>query len=300
MARAIYQHSDRVGRPFIAVNCAAIPHTLLESELFGHERGAFTGAQNRRIGRFEQAQGGTLLLDEIGDLPVEIQAKLLRVLQDRQIQRLGGEETIAVDVRVLAATHRDLAEAIALREFREDLYFRLSVVTIELPTLNQRIEDIPELVRYFMRRYAPELKIGSPSIQAEAIELLQSQAWPGNVRELENVVRQALVLARPFGVGLEHVRQALARGQRPTTVGEQTHSAYIANLLTRAEQGAVQGAYWRMVEELEPELFAQAIRRARGNQAMAARWLGVTRLKMREKLRSLGLHPGQDERDPAG
>ena len=298
VARAIYQHSDRVGRPFIAVNCAAIPHTLLESELFGHERGAFTGAQNRRIGRFEQAQGGTLLLDEIGDLPVEIQAKLLRVLQDRQIQRLGGEETIAVDVRVLAATHRDLAEAIALREFREDLYFRLSVVTIKVPTLNERVEDIPELVRYFMRRYAPDLKIGSPSIQAEAIEELQSQAWPGNVRELENVVRQALVLARPFGVGLEHVRQALARSQRPATVGEQSHSAYIANLLTRAEQGAVQGAYWRMVEELEPELFAQAIRRARGNQALAARWLGITRLKMREKLRLLGLHPGQDERDP--
>ena len=299
VARAIYQHSDRAAHPFIAVNCAAIPHTLLESELFGHERGAFTGAHHRRIGRFEQANGGTLFLDEIGDLPVDTQAKLLRVLQDRQFQRLGGEEAIAADVRVLAATHRDLAEAIALREFREDLYFRLSVVTVELPLLSERLEDIPELVRYFMRRYAPDLRITSPSIQAEAMAELQTQSWPGNVRELENVVRQALLLARPFGVGVEHVRQALARSQRPAPVADQTHGAYVAGLLTRAEQGELQGAYWRMIEELEPELFAQAIRRAHGNQALAARWLGVTRLKMREKLRQLGLHPGRDERGSA-
>jgi nitrogen regulation protein NR(I) len=298
VARAIYQHSDRAAQPFIAVNCAAIPHTLLESELFGHERGAFTGAQHRRIGRFEQAAGGTLFLDEIGDLPVEVQAKLLRVLQDRQIQRLGGDEPIPVDVRVLAATHRDLTEAIALREFREDLYFRLSVVTVNLPTLNERIEDVPELVRYFVRRYAPDLKITNPSIQPEAIAELQTRSWPGNVRELENVVRQALVLARPFGVGLEHVREALARTQPPQSVETQTHAAYVNQLLTRAANGEVQGAYWRMIEELEPELYAQAIRRAHGNQAMAARWLGVTRLKMREKLRALGLHPGQDPAEP--
>ena len=297
VARAIYHHSDRSQRPFIAVNCAAIPHALLESELFGHERGAFTGAQSRRIGRFEQASGGTLLLDEVGDLPVDTQVKLLRVLQDGSLQRLGSAESVPVDVRVLAATHRDLEEAIAEKEFREDLYFRLSVVTIDLPALNERAEDVPDLVKYFIRRYAPDLRIEDPSIQLEAISFLQTQAWPGNVRELENVVRQALLLARPFAVSVDHARQAVAKVRRPGLLAEQTHAAYVANPLTRAEQGEIEDAYWRMIEELEPELFAQAIRRAGGNQAKAARWLGITRLKMREQLRQTGLLPGRDRPD---
>jgi DNA-binding NtrC family response regulator len=294
IARALYQHGDRADKPFIAVNCAAIPETLLESELFGHERGSFTGAQARRIGRFEQAHGGTIFLDEIGDLNANTQSKLLRVLQERSIQRLGGDAAISVDVRVLAATHRDLETAIQEREFREDLYYRLSVVTIHLPALGERAEDIPDLVRFFIRRYAGEAGIEAPSIQPEAISFLQTQTWPGNVRELENVVRQALLLARPFGISLEHVRQVLAKAHKPPAIAGQTHGAYVADLLARAQRGEEQNAFLKMIADLEPELFTQAIRLAKGNQAKAARWLGVTRLKMREKLIQLGLHSSHE------
>ena len=297
IARAIYQHSDRADKPFIAVNCAAIPETLLESELFGHERGSFTGAQSRRIGRFEQAHGGTIFLDEIGDLNANTQSKLLRVLQERTIKRLGGDETIHVDARVLAATHRDLETAIREREFREDLYYRLSVVTIHLPALSERAEDIPDLARFFIQRYAAELGLETPSVHPEAVAFLQKQAWPGNVRELENVVRQSLLLAKPFAIGLEHVQQVLAKSRKPTAVARQTHAAYVADLLARVQRGEERDAYAKMVADLEPELFAQAIRLAGGNQAKAARWLGVTRLRMRERLIQLGLHPSQDNND---
>jgi DNA-binding NtrC family response regulator len=297
IARALYQHSDRADKPFIAVNCAAIPETLLESELFGHERGSFTGAQARRIGRFEQAQGGTIFLDEIGDLNANTQSKLLRVLQERSIQRLGGDAALPVDVRVLAATHRDLEAAIKEREFREDLYYRLSVVTIYLPALSERVEDIPELVRFFVRRYAGEVGVKTPSIQPEAVSFLQSQSWPGNVRELENVVRQALLLARPFAISLEHVQQVLAKAHKPQAIASQTHAAYVADLLARAQRGEEHNAYPKMIADLEPELFTQAIHLAQGNQAKAARWLGVTRLKMREKLIQLGLRPANEDPD---
>jgi nitrogen regulation protein NR(I) len=298
IARAIYQHSDRADKPFIAVNCAAIPETLLESELFGHERGSFTGANSRRIGRFEQAQGGTIFLDEIGDLSANTQAKLLRVLQEKCFQRVGGDELISSDVRVLAATHRDLEAAIQEKEFREDLFYRLSVVTISLPPLSERIEDIPELVRFFIQRYARELAVENPSIQSDALALLQAQKWPGNVRELENVVRRAMLLARPFGVSAEHVQQVLATAQKPVAVSNQTHAAYISDLLARVQRGDEDSAYAKMISDLEPELFSQAIQLAQGNQAKAARWLGVTRLKMREKLIQLGLHSARDNSEP--
>ncbi len=289
VARALYQHGDRAERPFVAVNCAAIPETLLESELFGHERGAFTGAQARRIGRFEQAQAGTIFLDEVGDLSLGTQSKLLRVLQERCIQRLGSNETISVDVRVLAATHRDLEEAIREKEFREDLFYRLSVVVLRVPPLSQRTEDIPDLVTFFIQRYARDLAVETPSIQPEAVAWLQTQTWPGNVRELENVVRQALLLARPFAISVQHVQQLLAKARKPVRTSDQTHAAYIADLLARVQRGEEQDAFTKMVADLEPELYAQAIRLAQGNQAKAARWLGVTRLKMREKLSQLGL-----------
>jgi nitrogen regulation protein NR(I) len=298
IARAIYQHSDRADKPFIAVNCAAIPETLLESELFGHERGSFTGANSRRIGRFEQAQGGTIFLDEIGDLAANTQAKLLRVLQEKCFQRVGGDELIHIDVRVLAATHRDLEIAIQEKEFREDLFYRLSVVTLSLPPLGERIEDIPELVKFFIQRYAGELAIEHPSIQSDAIALLQAQKWPGNVRELENVVRRAMLLARPFAVSAAHVQQVLATTQKPVSINNQTHAAYISELLARVQRGEDDGAYARMMADLEPELFSQAIQLAQGNQAKAARWLGVTRLKMREKLIQLGLHTVRDSSEP--
>jgi len=294
IARAIYQHSDRADKPFIAVNCAAIPETLLESELFGHERGAFTGAQTRRIGRFEQAHGGTIFMDEIGDLSPSTQAKLLRVLQERYIQRLGGDDTIPVDVRVLAATHQDLEAAIVEKEFREDLFYRLSVVTLRLPALRDRTDDIPALVRFFIQRYAADLAVAEPSIQPEAIAWLQMQTWPGNVRELENVVRQAMLLARPLAVSLVHVQQVLARDAKSSNVTTQTVASYIADLLARVQRGEAEDAYWKMIADLEPELFAQAIRLAQGNQAKAARWLGITRLKMQQKLTQFGLHRGRE------
>ena len=295
IARALYQHSDRADKPFIAVNCAAIPETLLESELFGHERGSFSGAHTRRIGRFEQAQGGTIFLDEIGDLAPNTQAKLLRVLQEKSFQRLGGDEVIRVDVRVLAATHRDLEAAIQEKEFREDLLYRLSVVTITLPPLSERVEDIPELVKFFIGRYAKELGLETSSIQSEAISWLQTQRWPGNVRELENVVRRAMLVARPFAISLEHVQQVVNRDRKPASTESQTHAVYISELLAQVQRGEAENVYTKMIADLEPELFKQAIQLASGNQAKAARWLGVTRLKMREKLIEFGLHPGAEK-----
>ena len=291
VARAIYQHSARSAQPFIAVNCAAIPETLLESELFGHERGSFTGAHTRRIGRFEQANRGTIFLDEIGDLSLSTQVKLLRVLQEKYIQRVGGNEKIPVDVRVLAATHRDLEAAIHERQFREDLLYRLSAVTITLPPLSERREDIPELVRYALVRIAVEVEVQSPSIQPEALTFLQNQAWPGNVRELENVVRQSLLLARAYPVSLEHAQEAYFRTRGPLTASDQTIAAYLSELLARAQHGELTGARSQMIEEMERELFTKAIQLAEGNQARAARWLGVTRTTLREKLTHLGLRP---------
>lgn len=291
VARAIYQHSNRADKPFVAVNCAAIPETLLESELFGHERGAYTGAHARRIGRFEQANLGTIFLDEIGDLSLSTQVKLLRVLQEKYIQRVGGNEKIPVDVRVLTATHRDLESAIQEKQFREDLFYRLSGVTITLPSLSQRTEDIPDLVKYFLRRSAIELGNDAPSIQPEAITFLQSQTWPGNVRELENVVRQALMLARGYSVSLEHAQQALARSRKPAAVEDQSIAGYLNELLDRAQRGEVEGIHARMYADMECELFTRAIQLAKGNQAKAARWLGVTRTTMREKLIHFGLRP---------
>ncbi len=295
IARAIYQHSDRASAPFIAINCAAIPEALLESELFGHERGSFTGADARRIGRFEQANGGTIFLDEIGDMNANLQAKLLRVLQEKTVQRVGGRENVAVDVRIIAATHRDLEAAIRERLFREDLFYRLSVVTIKLPPLSQRSDDIPDMVRYFLRRYGPEAGVTSPAISPEAIIFLQSQTWPGNVRELENTVRKALLLARDYTISLEHVKEVVAKAREPVATSQQTHAAYITELMDQVERGETQNAFAKMLADLEPELYSQAIHRAHGNLTKAAQWLGVTRLKMREKLKEFGLHPKQED-----
>jgi len=298
IARAIYQHSERANEPFVAVNCAAIPETLLESELFGHERGAFTGADSRRIGRFEQANRGTLFLDEIGDLNPGTQAKLLRVLQEKNFHRLGGKETIAVDVRVIAATHCDLERAIQERKFREDLFFRLSVVVITLPPLRERKEDIPELVRYFLQKYGSELGTGQPSIQPEALQFLQAQYWPGNVRELENAVRKALLLARGYAIGIEQVRSAVAGTSLLCRTADPTMREFAGELLAAAQRGELDDALRQILAAAEKEIFSQAIQLAHGNQARAARWLGVSRLTMREKLTQLGLHPSQSSRGP--
>ena len=294
VARAIYQHSDRAEKPFIAVNCAAIPGTLLESELFGHERGAFTGADARRIGRFEQADGGTIFLDEIGDMPVNTQVKLLRVLQEKSIQRLGGRDGLRIDVRVLVATHRDLEAAMREKQFREDLFFRLNVVVIELPPLRKRPEDIPDTVRYFLARYGTELGFKGPSIHPEALRLLQQQPWPGNVRELENVVRKALLMARGYPIGLDEASRACA-GSPALGISGESLAGCVSELLAAANRGELENAHAALIEAAERELFTQAIQLAQGNQAKAARWLGISRLTMREKLNRLGLHPGRSD-----
>jgi nitrogen regulation protein NR(I) len=297
IARAIYQHSERARAPFIAINCAAIPETLLESELFGHERGAFTGAEMRRIGRFEQAGRGTIFLDEIGDMTPGTQVKLLRVLQEKSVQRLGGKENIPVDVRVIAATHRDLEAAIQTHQFREDLYYRLSVVVLRLPPLRERKEDIPELVKFFLRKYAAELGVANPSIHGEAIECLRLENWPGNVRELENVVRKVLLLAQGYTITAEHVRAALPRQTLPLASANQTLGEYVDQLLAAAQRGELSDALTRLMNTAERELFSRAIEMAHGNQAKAARWVGVSRLTMREKLTQFGLHPAQGHKE---
>jgi nitrogen regulation protein NR(I) len=290
VARAIYQHSSRADKPFIAVNCAAIPETLLESELFGHERGAFTGADMRRIGRFEQAHGGTIFLDEIGDISLRTQAKLLRVLEEKSIQRVGGKEAIPADVRVLAATHRDLEAAIAAKEFRDDLFYRLNVVALTIPPLRERREDIPDLVRYFLVRHAADFEVPSPTISDEAIEFLNAQTWRGNVRELQNAIAHAVAVARSSAIGITEVRQSVSIS-RATGKEVSGLSGFIAELLAAASRGEIDNAHARAVEATERELFLQAIALAHGNQAKVARWLGISRATVREKLMQFGAHP---------
>jgi nitrogen regulation protein NR(I) len=294
IARAVYQHSDRGHAPFVAINCAAIPETLLESELFGHERGAFTGAEARRIGRFEQADHGTIFLDEIGDLTPGTQVKLLRVLQEKCLQRLGGKETIPVDVRVIAATHRELERLMHDKQFREDLYYRLSVVVLTLPPLRERREDIPVLVAYFLQKYGAELGTENPSIHPDAVQFLQAQNWPGNVRELENVVRTVLLSARGYTISLDHARAALQRASQAARASDATLRDYVASLLAAAQRGESGDAHAVLLEVVEREIFSQAIQLAQGNQAKAARWLGVSRLTLREKLNRFGLRPPRE------
>ena len=298
IARALWQYSGRAQGPFVAINCAAIPENLLESELFGHERGAFTGADARRIGRFEQASGGTLLLDEIGDLTPGTQVKLLRVLQERCIQRVGGRETIPVDVRVIAATHRDLEAAMKEGLFRTDLFYRLSVVTLRLPSLLERREDIAPLSNYFLKRYSAEFGISPAGMQEEAMALLLAHPWPGNVRELENVVRKLLLVSRGFPITPDHVRAVISEASSFGVSTGQSLQQLVTELLAAAQRGETDGALGRLIQSAEREMFSQAIEQAGGNQAKAARWVGVSRLTMREKLRQFGLHPVGEHLSP--
>jgi nitrogen regulation protein NR(I) len=297
IARAIYQHSLRAKAPFIAINCAAIPENLLESELFGHERGAFTGAEQRRIGRFEQANNGTLFLDEIGDLPAGTQVKLLRVLQQQTFRRVGGSEGISVDVRVIAATHRNLEAMILEGKFREDLFHRLNVVCLQIPPLRERCEDIPLLVQHFLVKYASDFGVETPAISSEAVAQLQADPWPGNVRELENMTRRLLLAARGLSINADAVRQTLADRSADAAPTRRSFAAFASDLLARARRGEVQDAHGRMLAEAEREVLTQAITLAEGNQAKAARWLGLSRLTLREKLKQLGLHPNSSETD---
>lgn len=295
IVRAIYQHGHRASQPFVAVNCAAIPENLLESELFGHEKGAFTGAYAPRVGRFEQAHNGTIFLDEIGDMDLSLQRKLLRVLQEKQIQRLGGRDEIPVDVRVIAATHRDLESMIEAGTFREDLFYRLNVATITIPPLRERREDIPLLVSHFLHRYGQEFGIEHPSIRSQGMGLLEAQEWPGNVRQLQNVVRRALLGSRGYPIGWSELRdiyESSEIGARPAP-DSSSLDHLVSETLALAENGTLPAAYPAMIKKVEQRLFAAAIQRSRGNQAKAARWLGVSRFTMREKLHRYGLHPNK-------
>ncbi len=214
VAAAVHQHSPRAAGPFVKLHCAALAESLLESELFGHERGAYTGADRKREGRFEQAHGGTLFLDEIGEISLSTQVKLLRVLQEREFERVGGSQTVRVDVRVIAATNRDLKEMVAAGTFREDLFYRLNVINLTLPSLRHRPSDVPALAMHFLKRYADENAKSVTTISPDALSQLTSYPWPGNVRELENVIERAVVLAEGDGIGLQHLPQELAAVSR--------------------------------------------------------------------------------------
>ncbi len=293
VARALYQHSRRAKSPFVAVNCAAIPETLLESELFGHERGAFTGAHRQRIGRFEQADGGTIFLDEIGDLSPATQPKLLRVLEQKTIRRLGGDHEIEVDVRVLAATHRQLESAVREGTFREDLYHRLYQAAIHLPPLRERGADVAELAKHFLAKHGAPLGVDRPPIHETALGFLADQPWPGNVRELENVIRRAIVKAAGQPISIDHLRAALVPPSEPAMDSDPQFTAYIRTLLQRAADGEVEDIQQRILTAVERELYAQAIAFTNGNQSEAAKLLGVSRPTMREKLVQYNLHPGR-------
>ncbi|MCG6923574.1 MAG: sigma-54 dependent transcriptional regulator [Acidobacteriota bacterium] len=270
LARAIHSASPRAARPLVAVNVAALPETLLESEMFGHERGAFTGAERQHRGRFEQADGGTLFLDEIGDLPKGVQAKLLRALQEQRFERLGGTGSIQVDVRVVAATSRDLEAMVQASEFREDLYYRLNVVSIEIPPLRGRREDIPGLVDRFLRRFGAESGSKVHEVSREAMDRLVKHDYPGNVRELENLIHRAVVLAR---------------GTQITTTDLPLH---LADLPPEVE--ADQGSLVERLAAIERGLLVQALEDADGVQTRAARALGIGERHLRYRLRKYGLH----------
>ncbi len=294
VARALVRFSDRAQKPFVTVNCAAIPETLLESELFGHEKGAFTGADARRIGRFEQADKGTLFLDEIGELSMGTQAKLLRVLQEKTISRVGGRENIEVDVRVIAATHVDLEAALAARRFREDLFYRLNVVTLTLPPLRDRREDISLLVHYFLRRHGAALQIPQPAIQPEAAAHLEKQSWPGNVRQLENILRKGLLSARGYPIGISDLEKILRVAPSAPDSSPSSWQRWVIATVDAASRGEIDDALKVLQAKMEEEALRHAIELAGGNQAKAARWLGISLPTMREKLRLYALHPKQE------
>lgn len=293
IARAIYQHGHRAHAPFITINCAAIPENLLESELFGHEKGAFTGASHLRVGRFEQADGGTLFLDEIGDLDTSLQVKLLRVLQEKTIQRVGGRKDIPVDVRIIAATHQPLESMVRKGTFREDLFYRLNVASIMIPPLRERREDIPALIDYFLVRFAKEYGMERPSISEHARTFLTEFDWPGNIRQLENVLRKSLLNSRGYTLSWQDFRNILEASEL-LSQKDAGLKMMVDKALTQVINDEIEEALPVLTEQFEREVFGMAIQRAGGNQAKAARWLGVSRFTLREKLKAFGLHPKSD------
>jgi len=274
IARAIHYTSPRKDSPFVAVNCAALSENLLESELFGHEKGAFTGADKQRRGRFEQADGGTIFIDEVGDIPLSTQVKLLRVLQEREFQRVGGNETIKVDVRVIAATNKDLEEMVENNEFREDLFYRLNVISIRIPPLRERRNDISPLISHFISRYAVENDKEIEGVSKEAMDVLMKYDYPGNVRELENAIERAVVMARG------------------TLITAEDLPVHIRSTRSESESGygsVAGGSLPEMVENLERHLIADALAESDGNQSKAAELLGISERNLRYKLKKYGM-----------
>jgi two-component system nitrogen regulation response regulator GlnG len=301
VARAIYSHSQRSDQPFLAINCAAIPENLLESELFGHEKGAFTGATNQRIGKFEQCNGGTIFLDEIGDMTPATQTKILRVLQSGAFERVGGNQPINVNVRVIAATNKPLEAAVANKQFREDLFYRLNVVRIALPPLRERREDIRLLVNYFLRKFAREQRQAPKSISTEAQSLMEHYPWPGNVRELENVVRRALVVAKGDAIlpadlppELTNPRSGGNASVSPTGAASDASLAAtdVSSLAKALFQHARRESNLRIIPAVERELVIQALIETQGNQVQAAKLLGITRATLRKRVEKFGIKQG--------
>jgi len=274
LARAIHLSSPRKDAPFVKITCSAIPENLMESELFGYEKGAFTGAIRSHAGKFEQADGGTVFLDEIGDVPPPVQVKLLRVLQEREFERLGGDKTIQVDVRIIAATNQDLLAALEQGAFREDLYYRLNVVPVNLPPLRERREDIPALVQHFLERFAADTGDRVRGISPEALDKLRAYHWPGNVRELENIIQRSMVLAQGEIIEADDIQ--LDKVGRPAS--SNGDAAFLPEGMT--------------LDEYEQEIIREAMRRADNNKSQAARLLGLTRNALRYRLSQMGMDEG--------
>jgi nitrogen regulation protein NR(I) len=296
VARAIYHHSRRNQEPFLAINCAAIPEPLLESELFGHERGAFTGADHRRIGKFEQAHGGTLLLDEIGDMAPHTQAKILRLLQEGTFDRIGGSEPISADVRIIAATNQNLDALIEQGKFRNDLYYRLRGVTIHLPPLREHREDIAELAHYFLFRFNKQLGTAVQSISPEALELLEQYEWPGNVRELQSVIREALIVSAGSTILPDFLPAELHQAEVAEAEAD-SESSPMPEMAWDALQAFVEAAvakgetdvYRRALERFDRLVVSYILRHSGGQQNRAAEILGLSRVTLRAKLRHMQL-----------
>ncbi len=301
VARAIYSHSQRSGKAFLAINCAAIPENLLESELFGHERGAFTGAANQRVGKFEQCNHGTIFLDEIGDMTLATQTKILRVLQSGTFERVGGNQPIKVDVRVIAATNKPLEKAVASKEFREDLFYRLNVVRIAMPALRERTDDVRLLVNYFLKKFGQEQNQPPKSISQDALTLLENYRWPGNVRELENVIRRALVVTKgdallPSDLPPELISARSVSPAEPRAEGSSAavgiENADVATLAKALFNRARLDSKLRVIPTVERELVIQALIETQGNQVQAAKLLGITRATLRKRVEKFGIRQG--------
>ncbi|MFA5848262.1 MAG: sigma-54 dependent transcriptional regulator [Bacteroidales bacterium] len=280
VARAIHKYSDRAGKQFIAINCAAIPEPLLESELFGYEKGSFTGADRQKQGKFEEANNGTLFLDEIGDMSLSLQAKLLRILQEGTFERVGGTKTIKVDARIVAATNRNLENDIINKLFREDLYYRLKVITISLPPLRMRKEDIPLLTEHFLIKHSKGVKNEIPVLMPEASQRLIDYQWPGNIRELENVIKRAVILAKGSLISPELLFEGIEKPVIPNTNEKARLFSYI-NQKILERQGEI---YKLAIDEFEKDLLQWALTKVNGNQVQAAKLLGISRVMLHERM----------------